>query len=67
MYIEFLPENLYLLGEFFLLLLRQLGRLDPAESVEEVEEGDHHVDEDDQREQRVRDRWHWAHHRWTIR
>lgn len=33
--------------------LRFLGRINPAESVEEVEEGDHHVDEDDQGEQGV--------------
>ena len=36
--------------QFVLLLeisLRFLGRVDPTESVEEVEEGDHHVDEDD--------------------
>ena len=50
--------------QFVLLLeisLRLLGRVDPTESVEEVEEGDHHVDEDDQREQGVRYRGHRAH------
>ena len=50
--------------QFVLLLeisLRLLGRVDPTESVEEVEEGDHHVDEDDQREQGIRYCGHRAH------
>ena len=48
--------------KLLLLLLRQLGRLEPAEAVEEVEEGDHDVDEDDQREEGVRDCRHRSHH-----
>ena len=42
----------------FDLGLRLLGRIYPAEAVEEVEEGDHHVDEDDQGEERVGDGGH---------
>ena len=64
-------ENPLKLGESWILVfkshqfvllfdlgLRLLGRIYPAEAVEEVEEGDHHVDEDDQGEERVGDGGH---------
>ena len=35
-----------------------LGRIYPAEAIEQVEEGDHHIDEDDQGEEGVGDGGH---------
>ena len=58
----FVFANLQRKSDQFVLLfnlgLCLLGRIYPAEAVEQVEEGDHHVDEDDQGEQGVRDGGH---------